>query len=51
MITYKYRLYTTKKTRSIDAMLRECAFVWNHALSLQKRYYKLGNNIAVDPKL
>ena len=41
MITYKYRLYTTKKTRIIDAMLRECAFVWNHALSLQKRYYRL----------
>ena len=22
-------------------MLRECCFVWNHALSLQKRYYRL----------
>lgn len=41
MITYKYRLYSTKKTRSIDAMLRECAYVWNHALALQRRYYKM----------
>ena len=41
MITYKYRLYSTKKTRSIDTMLRECAYVWNHALALQRRYYKL----------
>lgn len=22
-------------------MLRECCFVWNHALALQRRYYKL----------
>ena len=41
MITYKYRLYKTKKTRSINAMLRECAYVWNRALALQRRYYKL----------
>ena len=41
MITYKYRLYTTKKTHSIDTMLRECAYVWNHALALQRRYYKM----------
>lgn len=29
-------------------MLRECCFVWNHALALQRRYYKLfGKYISV----
>lgn len=37
MISYKYKLYRTKRTRHPDAMLREACFVWNHALALQKR--------------
>ena len=41
MIAYKYKLYTTKNTKHLDDMLREACFVWNHALALQKRYYKL----------
>lgn len=41
MITYKYKLYRTKKTKHLDMMLREACFVWNHALALQKRYYRL----------
>lgn len=41
MLTYKYKLYRTKRTIWLDRMLRECAFVWNHALALQKRYYRL----------
>lgn len=41
MIAYKYKLYQTKRTRHLDAMLREASFVWNHALALQKRYYRL----------
>ena len=41
MISYKYKLYKNKNTRYLDAMLRESAFVWNHALALQKRYYAL----------
>ena len=41
MITYKYKLYTTKQTRHLDAMLREASWVWNHALALQKRYYRM----------
>ena len=41
MISYKYKLYTTKQTKHLDTMLREAAFVWNHALALQKRYYRL----------
>ena len=41
MIAYKYKLYKTKNTKHIDNMLREASFVWNHAISLQKRYYRI----------
>ena len=49
MITYKYKLYKTERTKHLDKMLREASFVWNHALSLQKRYYSLyGGYISVN---
>ncbi len=41
MISYKYKLYRTDKTKHLDKMLREACFVWNHALALQKRYYRI----------
>ena len=41
MISYKYNIYHSKKTKYLDKILRECCFVWNHALALQRRYYKL----------
>lgn len=41
MISYKYKLYKSKNTKHLDWMLREASFVWNHALALQKRHYKL----------
>lgn len=41
MIAYKYKLYRSKQTRHLDAMLREASWVWNHALALQKRYYRM----------
>ena len=41
MQAYKYKLYKTKRTKHIDDMLREAAFTWNKALSMQKRYYSL----------
>ena len=40
-MTYTYKLYRTKRTAKLDAMLREACFVWNHALALQKRYYSM----------
>lgn len=43
MISYKYKLYRNKQTKHLGKMLREAAFVWNHALALQKRYYSLYN--------
>lgn len=41
MISYKYKLYQSKKLKALDHMMAEAAFVWNHALALQKRYYRL----------
>ena len=41
MIAYKYKLYRTDRTKHLDKMLREACFVWNHALAMQKRYYRL----------
>ena len=41
MITYEYSIYDSKRNRYLDEMLGEAAFVWNHALALQKRYYSL----------
>ena len=41
MISYKYKLYRTDKTKHIDKLLRDGAFVWNHALAIQRRYYRL----------
>lgn len=41
MISYKYKLYRTSKTKHLDSLLHEGAFVWNRALSIQKRYYRL----------
>ena len=41
MITYEYNIYNSERNRYLDQMLGEAAFVWNHALALQKRYYSL----------
>ena len=41
MISYKYKLYNNKNLKHLNKMLREACFVWNHALALQKRYYRL----------
>lgn len=41
MVSYEYKLYRSKKNRFLDDMLMECSFVWNHALALQKRYYRM----------
>ena len=41
MITYEYNMYRSKHLSLPDRMLLECCFVWNHALELQRRYYKI----------
>ena len=41
MLTYEYNIYRYERNRHLDLMLAEAAFVWNHALALQRRYYSL----------
>lgn len=41
MLTYQYKLYNSRKTKSLDYMMAEATFVWNHALALQKRYFRI----------
>ena len=51
MISYKYKLYRTPKTKHLDKMLEEACFVWNHALALQKRYYKMYHKYISDSRM
>ena len=51
MISYKYNIYKSKNTKYIDYILRECCFVWNHALALQKRYYRIFGKYISYPKM
>jgi putative transposase len=41
MISYKYNIYDSKNNKYLDRILGECCFVWNHALALQRRFYRL----------
>ena len=41
MITYKFKLYRSKKNKRLEQLLAEACFVWNHCLALQRRYYDL----------
>ena len=41
MVTYQYNIYKSRNTKYLDKILEECCFVWNHALVLQKRYYRM----------
>ena len=42
MISYKYKLYNNEKwNEKLHDLCRSSAFVWNHCLELQKRYYRL----------
>lgn len=40
--TYKYRLYSRKKSdKHLHQIINTAGVIWNHALALQKRYYRL----------
>jgi putative transposase len=39
--TYKYRLYSSKRDRHLHDQINIAGLIWNHALALQKRYYRL----------
>jgi putative transposase len=39
--TYKYRLYTSKRDKYLHQQIDVTGIIWNHALAVQKRYYRL----------
>lgn len=41
MISFKYKLCKSKKQVALEHMMSEAAFVWNHALALQRRYHSI----------
>ncbi len=40
LLTYKYKLYKTKKTKHIDRLINIACNIYNHCIALHKRYYK-----------
>ena len=39
--TFKYRLYTSKRDKHLHQQIDVAGIIWNHALAVQKRYYRL----------
>ena len=40
IVSYKYKLYRSKKNKELHSLINHAGWVWNHALALQKRYYR-----------
>jgi len=43
IITYKYKLYNSKKNKYLTNKIDISGIIWNHCITLHKRYYKLYN--------
>lgn len=41
MLNLKYKFYRSKKNKQLEERIRVACSIWNHCLSLQKRYYKM----------
>ena len=41
MITYEYKLYSSRRNKKLNKIIDLSAIVWNHCISLHRRYYKL----------
>ena len=41
MITYEYKLYSSRRNKKLHKMIDLSAIVWNHCIALHRRYYKL----------
>lgn len=39
--TYKYRLYSSKRDKHLHQQIDVSGIIWNHALAVQRRYYRL----------
>ena len=40
LLTYKYKLYRSKKTKHLDELINIAGNIYNHCIALHKRYYK-----------
>ena len=40
-LTYKYKLYHTKRTKKLDEIINTAAMIYNHCIALHKRYYAI----------
>ena len=40
LLTYKYKLYKTKKTKHLDELINIAGNIYNRCIALHKRYYK-----------
>ena len=38
MITYEYKLYSSRRNKKLHKMINLSAIVWNHCISLHRRY-------------
>jgi putative transposase len=41
ILTYKYKLYKTKRLKNINEIINIAGVIYNHCIALHKRYYKL----------
>lgn len=40
-VTYKYKIYRSKKNRHLDQQTRICGNIYNHCITLKYRYYRI----------
>ena len=41
MITYEYKLYSSRRNKKLNKMIDLSAIIWNHCIALHRRFYKL----------
>ena len=41
ILTYKYKLYRTKRLKHIDKIINISGIIYNHCIAIHKRYYKI----------
>lgn len=51
MRTYKFKLYNSDKNKYLSRQIDIAAFVWNHTVALQRKYYKLFGKYASAAKI
>ena len=39
--TFKYKLYNSKRNKHLHDQINTCCWIYNHCISVHKRYYKL----------